>query len=265
MFTGFNLNYPEYEVITPQTKLSFNVRSINVQEEENLKGSLMTPTKITEHLNKCIFNSIVKKPDSIKDFDAFLRTVTLKDRDALLYGLFHITYEDIRNYEVKCGNGNCGKDYPVTVKASSTFNYNVYTEKDNILTKKIKVDLPKSKGVSAIIKQPSLFDETTALRELSQRPGSSTDIIVETLVIEKFEQDIPEQATPTSYTERTDIIDAYMTLPAKDKREIHEKYMENFGKFAIELKMKSFCPACGNEEEIDIDLVENFFRAIYQS
>jgi len=263
MFTGFNLNYPEYEVITPQTKLSFNVRSINVQEEENLKGSLMTPTKITEHLNKCIFNAIVKKPETVKDFEAFLRILTLKDRDALLYGLFHITYEEIRNYEIRCGK--CRKEYPVTIKASDTFNIKTYEEKGSILAKRVKVVLPKSEGVSAIIKQPSLFDETTALRELSQRPGSNTDIIIETLVIEKFEQDIPEQTEPKVYNERTDIIDAYMTLPAKDKREIHEQYMKNFGVFGIELKMKSYCAECGFEEVIDIDLVENFFRAIYQS
>ena len=263
MFTGFNLNYPEYEVITPQTKLSFNVRSINVQEEEKLKGSLMTPTKITEHLNKCIFDSIVKKPDSIKDFETFLRTLTLKDRDALLYGLYHITYEEIRNYEIRCGK--CRKEYPITIKASDTFSIKPYEEKGSILAKRVKVDLPKSKGVSAIIRQPSLFDETTALRELSQRPGSNTDIIIETLVIDSFEQDIPEQTEPTSYKERTDIIDAYMTLPAKDKREIHDKYMKDFGTYGIELKMKSFCPDCGFEEVIEIDLVENFFRAIYQS
>ena len=55
MFKGFDVKYPEYEVITPQTKLSFTVRSLNVREEERLKGSLMTPTKIHEHLNKCIY------------------------------------------------------------------------------------------------------------------------------------------------------------------------------------------------------------------
>ena len=89
MFKGFNLKYPEYEVITPQTKLSFTVRSLNVQEEERLKGSILTPQKITEHLNKCLYESLVTKPEVIKDFKTFLENVTLKDRDALLYGLYH--------------------------------------------------------------------------------------------------------------------------------------------------------------------------------
>jgi hypothetical protein len=27
--------------------------------------------------------------------------------------------------------------------------------------------------------------------------------------------------------------------------------------------MKNYCPSCGNEDVFDIDLVENFFRALY--
>ena len=81
MFIGFNLQYPEYEVITPQTHLSFTVRTLSVSDEERLKGSLMTPAKVTEHLNKCIYETLVKKPDTIKEYKDFLKLVTLKDRD----------------------------------------------------------------------------------------------------------------------------------------------------------------------------------------
>ncbi len=261
-FTGFDVKLPEYEVITPQTKLSFNVKSLTVQEEERLKGSFVTPSKITDHLNKCIYDSITEKPEEIKDFNSFLRSITLKDRDCLLYGLFHITYEDIRNYEIKCGH--CQKEYPVTIKAADTFNFNAYPG-DNILNQKIKVPLPITKGVTVILKQPSLFDESSALKELSNRPGLNIELIIETLIIEKFEQDIVESKEPKIYSDRVDIIDAYLSLPARDKRIIHKQYLDNFGKYGIELKMKSFCPTCGEEEEVNIDLVENFFRNVYES
>ena len=263
MFKGFNLKYPEYEVITPQTKLSFTVRSLNVQEEERLKGSLLTPQKITEHLNKWLYESLVTKPEVIKDFKTFLENVTLKDRDALLYGLYHITYEEIRNYDIKCGN--CRKDYPVTVKASSTFNANPYPEEDDIRKKKILINLPVSKGVKAYLKQPVLLDEVEAIKNLSAAPGLTIDNIVETLIIDRFEQDVEAAVEPVVWTDRNDIIDAYRSLPAKDKRSIYEKYNEEFGKYNIELKMKTFCIHCGNEETINIDLVENFFRMVYSS
>jgi len=263
VFKGFiNVKYPEYEVITPQTKLSFNVRSLNVREEERMKGSLMTPTKITEHLNKCIFESITTKPDSVTNLEEFLRTVTLKDRDALLYGLYHITYGEVRNYEVRCSS--CRNEYPITVEISSTFNFTAYPG-DNVLDQRARVELPVTKGVTAIIKQPSLFDEAAALRELSVRPGSNIDLIIETLILDSFEEDIPERTEPKKYTDKADIIDAYLTLAAKDKRAIHKAYLEEFGKYGIELKMKSYCTSCGEESDIDIDLVENFFRECYSA
>lgn len=261
-FKGFNLKYPEYEVITPHTHLSFSLRSLSVSEEEKLKGSLMTPTKITEHLNKCLFESVVSKPDEITDYKSFLKSLSLKDRDALLYGLYHITYEEIRNYDIRCSN--CKKEYPVTVKASDMFNNNPYPSED-ILSKKLKIDLPVSKGVSAYIKQPTLEEEEIAIRTLSSTPGLTIEMITETLIVERFEQENSVSVDPIVYTNRYDIIDAYRSLPARDKRMIYERYNEEFGKYGIELKMKTFCVHCGFEEVIKVDMVENFFRMVYSS
>ena len=254
-FKSFNIKYPEYEVITPQTNLSFTVRSLNVQEEEALKGSLVTPQKIAEHLNKCIFDSMVQRPKTINSLDEFHKNVTLKDRDALLYGLYHITYEDIRNYEVKCTS--CNHQFPVTVKASETFNFNPYEGK-NVLRERVRVPLPGSPGVFAFVKQPTLFDELSNMKSLMSRPGSTLELITES-----FEQDVEDRAESVVYTDRVDVVDAYLTLPAKDKREIYKKYNEAFGKYGIELKMKNYCTSCGHEDIFDIDLVENFFRSLY--
>ena len=222
----------------------------------------MTPTKVTEHLNKCIYEVIVKKPDTIKEYKDFLKFITLKDRDAMLYGLYHITYEDIRNYDVKCKN--CKKDFSVTVAASDTFNYKPYPGED-VLTKRVKIELPKSIGIFAYIKQPTLEDEMESIKKMSSRPGTTMDIITETLIIEKFEQNIENALEPLIITDRIDIIDAYRSLPAKDKREIYEKFNEEFGKYGTELKMQVFCQHCGSEDVVDIDLVENFFRMVYSS
>lgn len=259
MFKGFDIKYPEYEVITPHTNKSFNVRSLNVQEEERLKGSLLTPTKINEHLNKCLFDACISKPDNIKSYDDFLRNVTLKDRDALLYGLYHITYEEIRNYDVTCVS--CRKDYPVTVKASSTFDMNPYPT-DDILSKKFPVELVVSKGVVATIRQPSLFDEMIALKSAGGGVSRTLDIITETLIIHSFQHN-PESGDSIVYTDREDIIDAYKSLPSKDKRVIYQKYKDEFGQYGITLRMISNCIHCGVEDNISIDLVENFFRMVH--
>ncbi len=261
-FTGFNITYPEYTVITPQTGVSFNVRTLNVQEEERLKGSLNTPNSLTEHLNKCIYEVITKKPASIKTFEDFMTKTTLKDRDALLYGVYHITYEEIRNYDVVCSS--CRKEYPVTIQASDTFSFNPYPSKD-ILKKRARITLPITKGVNAIIKQPSLMDELMATKELGNRPGSTMELIAETMIIDSFEQDVAESKEPTIYSDRADILDAYLTLASRDKRMIHKEYDKEFGQYGIGLKMKSYCVQCGSEDDVDIDLAAQFFRMVYSS
>lgn len=259
-FKGFETKYPEYTVETPQTGFTFSVRSMNVQEEERLKGSLSTPSTITENLNKCIYEALVSKPSQIKTFAEFLDKITLKDRDALLYGLYHITYEEIRNYDVTCSS--CRKEYPITIQASDTFSINPYPHKD-ILKKRHNAKLPITAGVTAVLKQPSLMDELKATKELGSRPGASLDLIAETMIIDSFQQDVVESKEPTIYSERVDILDAYLTLPAKDKRVIHSEYDKQFGQYGIELKMRSYCVQCGAQEDIDIDLVNQFFRMAY--
>ena len=262
MFKGFNIKYPEYEVTTPQTNLTYNIRSLNVQEEERLKGSLISPTKMNDHLNKCIYDALTQKPNNITSYDSFLRGTTLKDRDSLLYALYQITYEEIRNYDIICSS--CKKSYPITIKISSTFNINYYPH-NHILEKEIPVKLPISQGVTAYIKQPSLFDESIALARAGSSIGMSLDMLTETLIINKFQQDPIESGDSTIYTDREDIVDAYMSLPSKDKREIYKKYKEEFGQYGILLKMKSLCIHCGTQEEIEIDLVENFFRMVHST
>jgi len=258
MFKGFNVKYPEYEVITPQTNLSFHLRSLNVQEEERLKGSLLTPVKISEHLNKCIYEAMTQRPENITTYDLFLKNTTIKDRDALLYGLYHITYEEIRNYDIMCSS--CKKEYPVTVKASETFDINFYPN-DDILNKEVMVELPISK-VQAYIKQPTLFDEMITFSSIGSSSAIKLDILSETLIIKRFQYS-PENGDTVVYSEREDVIDAYKSLPSRDKRAIYTKYKEEFGQYGISLKMFSTCVYCGNHEEIDIDLVTNFFRMVH--
>jgi len=259
-FTGFKVKYPEYEIVTPHTKQSYTFRSLTVSEEERMKGSMITTTKVAEHLNKCIFDSIVSKPEGIKTLEDFVKNTTLKDRDALLYALYHITYEEIRNYEVTCSA--CQKSYSVTVKASNTFNYNPYPG-DDVLTNQIKVDLPITTGVSAFVKQPTLFDELYSTKELGSRPDMNLDIITETLIVDRFEEEDEKSSEPKVYKDRVDVVDAYKAITAKDKRKIYSAYEQAFGNYGISLKMKSGCKFCNNEDVYDIDLVDNFFRAMY--
>lgn len=265
MFKGFiNVPLPVYDVIVPQTLLSFSVRSMTVQEEERLKSSLVVPTRITEHLNRCIFDLIVKKPEEIKDYKTFERLTTPRDREALLFGVYHVSYGDLRNYDVSCKT--CEKTYPVSLDIANTFNITPYSGKE-ILKKRIKVLLKVFKGVVAIIKQPSLADELAMLSAFGGSPDKA-DVVADIVCIESFKQELVKkkdggEVDPILVTEKSDILDAFMTLNPRDRRLISDKYDENFGKYRIELKMKSFCPFCKSEQESNIDIVQQFFRMVW--
>ncbi len=259
MFTSFNIPLPEYDVICPQTKYELSVRSLTVAEEERMKGSFVNSQKIIDLLNRCIYDAIIKKPEELNDYQKFLKSITIKDRDAILYALYHITYEDIRNYNLTCGM--CRYQYQVTVKASDTFNCTLFPGDKSILDKKVKVELPATPGVSCIIKQPTLLDEQQSYKTMM---SEDAEVLSEILIIDRFEQDIPEHKKPIVYDDRKDIMDAYLSLAARSKKAINEKYKEEFGKYEVSLKMKSVCPKCGAEEkELGIDLVSQFFRQLH--
>jgi len=259
MFTGFQHKLPEYEVKTPHTNQSFTLRSMTVQEEERIKGSMLSPSAVTDHLNRCIFDCVIQKPKGIVSFEDFLDKCTLKDRDALLYGLYHITYEEVRNYDVTCGS--CGKSHAITIKASETFSMNAFPEDKNILGERFQVNLPVMNSVFATIRQPTLKDEADAMKTAGSN-SQLLDIMTETLIIESLMENVDGNDSAI-YSTREDIVDAYRSLPPNDKRAIFKEYKDKLGSYGIELKMRTTCIHCGDEEEIDLDLVDNFFRMVH--
>jgi len=258
MFTGFGISYPEYEVVLPQSHAHYTVRSLTVQEEEHMKGSFISSNKASDHLNRCIWKCIVSKPEEVTDYKSFLKNVTVRDRDSLLYGLYHISYDEIRNYLITCPNLECKNNYNVTVPASSTFNFNPYPEED-ILTREIKVELPVTQGVSCYLKQPTLFDENEMTKIILS--GRNKDISILATYITKFE--CLGDKEPIVYSDKRDIIDAFLNLTSRDRIEIQKLCLDKFMKYGIDLKMNVTCPKCGESEVVTIDVTEQFFRSIF--
>ena len=261
MFVKFNQKLPEYEVICPQSKKSFTIRSMNVSGEENLKGSFIISVKMIEHLNRCIFDSIVTFPPDIQNFEDFLQKVSTIDRGALLYGLYHITYGEIRNYDITCGA--CENSYSVTIKSDDTFHIKPYDGEDDLYIKIIPVPLEVFSNVVAYVKQPNLKEEFETLKVFSPQLGNQTGIANDILIIDKIEERNDAGDTINLYTSKNDLVDAYRNLSPKDKRIIHRAYENNFGQYAVSLKMKSSCTKCGAVEDVTIDLVTQFLRMVW--
>lgn len=340
--------YPHFTVICPQTGYTFDVRTLNVQEVNQLKGSMMVQTKTPSLINKIIWNAIEDKQEDMKDLESFKKMVTLRDREAILYGIYCSTFGDEEEFKITCRN--CEHEEPIKVsleklfsmsaypgseslkesykiakisgdadydpeieaaikntkqppkgmpKEIAKFEYNIddpdnddgiiigdkpdinYVEEEpeikkpvekhstskyeSILDKRIDIVLPVSK-VHVILKQPTLFDEEKALSSIAFAKKSQTEMINEIMVIERFEQYNPGDKVPSVIiSEREDILYEYVKLPPRDKTEIFKKFYDEFGQYGIDLKTRYVCSQCGESNELEVDIVVQFFRMVARS
>jgi hypothetical protein len=373
IFRGFNIEYPEYTVVTPQTGMTFQVRSLTVAEVNKLKASGTTPSSSTELINKTLWGAITSPPQEIKSYEDFLKLTTLKDREAVIYGMYVMTFGDERDFNVVCSE--CGADrqlkihmsdmfsmtpYPGTDAMSSTYEVQkasgsvvpdlemerIVAEKQMaaykkqqemamaaagmqstapitahvdldpiqaaandgiglgtatpatimpvkneyapvqrpadipidqeskpeavqkvsnavpILEKEISVPLPISKVV-AIVYQPTLNDEWDILKSVSLARREDTEVVNETLIVKRFEVMDPRSKQPVQVIERReDILKGYQSLPHRDRMEISKAYRENFADYGVKLQQEWECFKCGAGNELNLDIVVQFFRMV---
>ena len=263
VFTGFKIKYPEYSVITPQTLHSFTVKTLTVREEEIMKASFITPNKLTEHLNDVLYSCLIKKPDSITSIEDFLSLVTTKDRDAILHGLYHVTYKEKHPYNVSCPS--CSTENSVQVNFEEAFSATMWEDDDNsILDKEVAVQLEIADQVTVVLKQPTLLDEKNLLENMTFTKDEDRDAQLDLLMVKRFEVNVASSRAPQVVQERQNILTGYQQLPATDKELIEEAFMKNFGKFGIELNSSLRCQKCGTVSEFEIDLLRQFFRVLFE-
>lgn len=263
IFNGFQIKYPEYSVVTPHTLKEFTVRTLTVSEEEALKASMLTPSKLASHLNKVIFDCLSKKPEDIQTYEDFLNKLSIKDRDALMFGLYHSTYKDIQNYDVTCDSCNNVNSIKINFEKALKVNLWPKNSKEEALDKEVKVKLETASNVTAVVKQPRLIQEDNLMTDSTFSTDEMRDLQLQMLIIDRFEveNDGPD---PDVYTDRDNIFAGYKQLPSTDRKLIEKAYAENFGKYGCEITSKVICQRCGKETTITVDLVRQFFRAMYQ-
>lgn len=124
LFSGFKLDYPCYDVLTPQSGLHFSVRSMTVAEVGKLKMSLVSPNTAYKFVNKAMYDSLAEKPEFIKDYDDFKKYVTTRDREAIMYGLYYTSFGDEKEFQTACTS--CGATDDLKINMSDMFKINNY-------------------------------------------------------------------------------------------------------------------------------------------
>lgn len=267
IFKGFKFKYPEYEVITPQGMKSYTIRSMKVSDEQNLKGSMITPSKIARHLAECIWNCLVKKPEDIKTFDDFISKTTMKDRDALLYGLYVATYKDIQGYTITCDD--CGFSNKVKIDVSKWFSAKTWLERGEnftpVLDYRPEAKLNIFDSVRFILKSPTIKDEIN-IAESNAFASDELNQLKMTLSMVDCVKIDPSKENPAgeTYHEMDNIVSIYKSIPAPDRKVIVNTYDKEFGEYQIDVHGKMKCTKCLKEKDVNIDITAQFFRALYE-
>jgi hypothetical protein len=261
VFSGFKIKYPEFEVITPQRKQSFSVRSMTVSEEETLKGSILTPITVAEHLSKVLWDCIVKKPDDIQTYEDFISKTTLRDRDTLVYGLYVATYKDTQNFSITCRD--CGTENKVKINMEKGFSFMTWEKDEDCLNARIKIPFKVLEGCACYLKAPTIKDEIEMTKNTVNMSEKDATLATNIIMVDSIELAPSEENGQVEVIkDKMNIMKAFSQLPAYDRKLITREYEENFDKYRISVHATNKC-RCGADQKLNIDVTRQFFLALY--
>jgi len=221
-FRGFQFDLPSYTVITPQTGETFNVRSLTVLEVNKLKTSLVTPSKAHALVNDMLWTCLQNKPDHMKNSEGFKKAVSTLDREALLYGLYHVTFGDDREFHVVCTS--CGNEQLIQIQLSRVFKMNAY---------------PGSEGVKASYKVARAVDEADPDPEIEEAIAAEKQATSESAVT--IGEDVAPEGMP-------------IELAALEGLQPHEDGDDNDGIILTELAEESSNVKMGPGEPVKVEV-----------
>jgi transcription elongation factor Elf1 len=249
------INYPSYDVITPQTLLEYKLRCLTVNDELDLKASIIDPDKVLKQLSLVLYRCIISKPEEVKNYNDWLSVTTLEDEKALVYALFQATYGDDITINHVCPH--CGSNNVSDVKISKGIKIVNYPKEGRlkVLEDFIDVDLPISKW-KVKIKVPTL---TKALN-ISNDYSKDVENLEQYLL---YITDITIDNKSIDISNKNDLMNYIKVLPSKDRKSIDEsikKFEESNG--SINCSYRITCKNCGGKYSTNVNFVEQLFRSL---
>lgn len=258
-FQSFEL--PKWEVFTPHTRHTLLMKSLLVQQEEALKTSAISTTKMLDLINKTIFDCMDTHDTPFNTIEGFMKNLTLADREALLYGLIIASYGEDQEFNVTCSA--CSKTFQEKANLTQNIDIKVYKDKEPILQKKVDVELPISKSI-ATLQMPTLWDEYV----FANSKGVSPDVLrkaddylaVKSLQMPAINEKDPEKPKMLIIDSVFEIYAYMRNMSARDRKTIYKSWNQHFGDYGIKVAVPTLCPYCGNRGELFISMINELFR-----
>lgn len=255
----FVIKYPTYEVILPQTGVRLLIRSMQVSEEEKLKTSLVSRSKFSALISEICWGVIENKEVYDNDLVKFGKSLTLKDREALMFGIYHASYGGQVEIDHTCTS--CGDTVHPSLEMAKIFSAEPYLESENILEKRIEKQLDVE-GLKVVVRQPTVYDEINVQSSIESSNSIGGDTQLELMIIDKFIAE-DEAGNPTEFKKPIELFSLYSRLPVADKKIIHNTYLEEFGRYGIDLTTNVTCGSCGNVDKTSVEIIPSLFRMVF--
>lgn len=246
----FNLNKMFHMNFYPSETYNNSIRLLNLKEND-------------ENIIKYISSNDITKGNSLNVPSISTKAKVIVPSEDMPEGMAR-DEEIYKTYFELLDAGTINKDgsYKILENESNTEEI-----MEDIFTKRIRVPLPNNKNIIVYIKQPTLENEHSVFKDLSLLPEEILDLAQDSLIIDKIEEYTDSDCTQLLQTivDRVEIIEAVQDLPPLDVEEFVKVAKKNFSKYGIELKGNWNCQSCAKSNELVLDLVDNFFRAILGS
>lgn len=281
IFNGFKHNLPtdiKSDVFLPITNVSIRLSPIVFGEEVNMAQTAIKEEDLFMETLKLLYNHLVEGPELItKSFDSFLSNIAELDYNAMLYGLYLISYGP----EVEIGDTVKCADCGFEKKVDKINLIDLYVEKpfegkeyEAIKTEK-ELDLTDCglEGVKFFFKFPTLERPT---KSKSASKSNFMSEIAKTPILNYMSKFI---YSGKEYSDKASMEKAVDTLNVKARRKIRKFLEKEFFDYGIKFKYKWTCKnrvidedaineskqPCEKENQTLYNINDLFFRQISES
>ena len=226
-----NLLTPEYDTTLPSGR-NVKYRPFLVKEEK-----ILMMLKETDEFSKVLTTMKKVVKSCLKD-DISFKDMSYSDLEYLFIMMRAKSMGETVTVTANCDK--CGKSYPCDVDVSLISTNREYPKDTSVIL---------NDGIGVVVK-PVSVDAMPVVAEYSEKnPISVLYFVIEAIVT----PDQMHKFSEMTQDDQTKFIDS-LTLPQLQKIMVK---VEEFPKCAI--KTKNICPHCGEENEIVVEGLENFF------
>lgn len=258
-----NIDYSDFFRILPYPKSSNIIESYKVSKVDSTENELEEMEEIIEEntINDVLKKFVGKRPP-IGQPEGMARTEAGYEQffaffDDEATAALKLSYDEVLNrlktIQTKIEN--------VASKKEELSNTEI-TNLEDILNKRIEVKLNET-GIITILKAPTIKNERILHNKLILNDQKQLSIATDTLFIDKFvEYEEGKQVPVQIVSDPIDILAAYYSLPKEDREQLIELYEKEFGQYGMELLIKWDCLGCSERNELEVDIIDKFFRTV---